>query len=83
MAYRKIVVQGETYEYVVGRTHTKVKGLGVWPNEEVGRIHEKHEECECCGEPKSMLYPSKADLYIQKQLRVSPSDVARLIQREV
>jgi hypothetical protein len=36
MAYREITVGGETYEYVIGRSFTKVKGHAVWPNEAIG-----------------------------------------------
>lgn len=28
MGYRKIVVDNTTYEYTVGRTHIKVRGMG-------------------------------------------------------
>jgi len=37
MAYRKIEVLGTTYEYIVGKTHLKIKGLGAWWNSEVGK----------------------------------------------
>ena len=36
MAYRKITIDGTTYEYVVGKTHVKVKGVGIWRRDEVG-----------------------------------------------
>lgn len=38
MAYRKIEVDGLTYEYTVGRTHVKVKDVGVATREEVGQL---------------------------------------------
>lgn len=38
MAYRKIEVDGKSYEYSIGKTHTKVRHVGVWKNEEVGAI---------------------------------------------
>lgn len=28
MSYRKIIVEGKEYEYVIGNTHVKIKGLG-------------------------------------------------------
>ena len=40
MTYRKIEVDGTTYEYVVGRSHVKVRGPGfskVLPKAEVGQ----------------------------------------------
>lgn len=40
MSYRKIEVNGKTYEYVVGRSHVKIRGEGfskVLPKSEVGQ----------------------------------------------
>jgi hypothetical protein len=37
MAYRTINVDGTEYEYTVGRTHLKVKGVGVAAIGEVGK----------------------------------------------
>jgi hypothetical protein len=36
MGYRKLVVGDKTYEYVIGKTHTKVKGVGVFLNSSYG-----------------------------------------------
>jgi hypothetical protein len=36
MSYRKITVDGTEYEYTIGKTHVKVKGVGVGTNESVG-----------------------------------------------
>lgn len=44
MSYRKINVAGKSYEYVVGQTHVKIKGLGAWPKEEVGEYDTDHGE---------------------------------------
>jgi len=38
MGYRNINVNGQDYQYVIGRTHTKIKGLGAYRNEDVGQI---------------------------------------------
>lgn len=38
MSYRKIEVNGKVYEYSVGRTHTKIRGIGAYKNEEVGNM---------------------------------------------
>ena len=38
MSYRKITVDGKEYEYVVGKTHVKVKGVGAWQKEQVGFV---------------------------------------------
>ena len=39
MSYRKIEVDGKTYEYVIGGGFTKIKGVGVFLNERIGRQH--------------------------------------------
>lgn len=36
MSYRKIEVNGKTYEYVIGKTNIKIKGVGVFSTVEVG-----------------------------------------------
>ncbi len=36
MSYRKLTIDGKEYEYTIGRTHTKIKGLGAFTNEEIG-----------------------------------------------
>ena len=36
MAYRKIEVKGIKYEYVIGRSNTKIKGIGVFDNAKIG-----------------------------------------------
>lgn len=41
MTYRKITVDEKEYEYVVGKTHVKVKNVGVWPKEEIGSVHDE------------------------------------------
>lgn len=37
MSYRKIVVNGREFEYTIGHAATKVKGVGSFVNEFVGR----------------------------------------------
>lgn len=36
MSYRKITVDNKEYEYTVGKKYTKVKGLGIYKNSEIG-----------------------------------------------
>lgn len=36
MSYRKITVDNQEYEYTVGKEYTKVKGLGIYKNSEIG-----------------------------------------------
>lgn len=74
MTYRKITVDNQVYEYTVGRTHLKIKGVGVFPKEEFGKKVEL--TCECCGEPLSSLY-SRPPVY---RSAVTPEDVARTIR---
>lgn len=38
MSYRKIEVNGKVFEYSVGKTHTKIRHVGVFKNEEIGTI---------------------------------------------
>jgi hypothetical protein len=59
MSYRKIIVDGNEYEYTVGKTHIKIKGMGVFPKEEHG-IMQSHR-CECCGERLVDLYPNRSE----------------------
>jgi len=37
MSYRKLEVDGTVFEYSIGRTHTKIRGVGAYKNEEVGK----------------------------------------------
>ena len=77
MSYRKITVDGKVYEYTVGDTHLKVKGVGVFPKEEFGKKVEIL--CECCGEPLSSIY-SQPPTY---RIAVTPADIARTIRAHV
>ena len=36
MTYRKINVDNRDYLYVVGKTHVKIKGVGIWEKDKVG-----------------------------------------------
>lgn len=47
MAYRKIEVNGKTYEYVVGKEKTKIKGFGTFNNSEFGKSIPIYEVCSC------------------------------------
>lgn len=43
MSYRKIEVDGKEYEYVVGKSNVKVKGVGVWGKHEIGYVIDDRE----------------------------------------
>lgn len=79
MAYRKLTVDGKEYEYVVGKTHVKIKGVGVFLKEEIGSLQD-HTRCECCGESMTVIYGDD-DHY--KTLVVQPKDVANKIKKVV
>lgn len=81
MSYRKITVDGKEYEYTVGRSHVKIKGVGVWPKEEVGDNVAKN--CECCGEPLDILYSEEKLTELDYPVRVRPSNIAEKIQQTV
>jgi len=77
MPYRKITVDGKEFEYVVGKTHVKIKGFPAAKKEEVGKMVAVPEYCECCGEPYSQLYSFHVDT---EKLAVKPADVASYIK---
>ncbi len=64
MSYRKITVNEKSYEYVIGKTHTKVKGFGLFVNAEVGNFI-AHPDSPIHSGPRSYL--------------VTPSTVAKII----
>lgn len=78
MSYRKITVDGKEYEYTIGHTHVKVKGVGVWPKEEVGV--KVVQNCDCCWEPLDVLYPEYKLSEHDYDIRVQPSHIAEKIR---
>lgn len=38
MSYRKLELNGRIYEWVVGKSVLKVKGVGIWPIADVGTL---------------------------------------------
>lgn len=44
MSYRKITVDNKQHEYVTGKTHTRIKGFGVYLNAEIGETFERPKE---------------------------------------
>ncbi len=38
MSYRKIVVSGVIHEYVIGKSHTKIKHVGTFRNDQIGVV---------------------------------------------
>ena len=42
MSYRKVVVDNQVFEYSIGKTHTKIRHVGAYPNDEVGVRTQKY-----------------------------------------
>lgn len=91
MSYRTIVVDNTTYEYVVGKSHVKVKKLGVWSKEDIGDITVRTYGCDCgCYSDEDHVYSKEEynDLVKDKgyeplyNIRVRPEHIASKI-REV
>ena len=73
MGYRKLVIDNVEYQYSVGKTHTKVKGLPAVSNEEIGSLEQVfispcYKNCGC--EPMEYTY----------KRQVKPKDVAKYIK---
>lgn len=79
MSYRKITVDGKEYEYTIGRTHVKVKGVGVWPKEEVGE--KTARICECCGEPVDTIYSEEKLSEHDYTYRIHPRNITDKIRK--
>jgi hypothetical protein len=77
MAYRTIKVNNKSYKFVVGKQFTKIKGIGLFKNSEIGTMTSIPEYCECCGTPLSELYPTHVD---DKKLAVTPANVSSVIR---
>jgi hypothetical protein len=70
MSYRKIEVDGNLYEYSIGKTHTKIRHVGAFKNEDVGKVE------------YATLYNSLADEFETeyRSVQVRPSDIASFIK---
>lgn len=79
MAYRKITVDGKVYEYSIGKSHTKIKGIGVFKNEDIGKRFtiEDHQYCDCCGESLEDLYGIPPN--VRTEVAVRPYDIMKKI----
>lgn len=78
MSYRKLEIDGTRYEYVVGRTHVKVKGVGVWPKAELETEELRSPLCHCgCGEPLSYIYGAS---FARTAKMVKPGAIANKIR---
>ena len=82
MSYRKITVDRKEYKYTIGRTHVKVKGVGVWPKEKVGEQFLKSQETahDFLQKYKDIPISNKLDSeYVD--IRIQPSHIADKIKQ--
>lgn len=70
MSYRKIEVDGQVFEYSVGKTHTKIRGVGAYLNTQVGSIVQS--KCSC---GSSGCFENTHDV-----IQVRPSDLTSFIK---
>lgn len=70
MSYRKIEVDGQVFEYSIGKTHTKIRGVGAYLNTRVGSIAQS--KCSC---GSSGCFEDTYDV-----IQVRPSDLASFIK---
>ena len=77
MAYRKIIVENEIYEYVIGKTHVKIKGIGAFLKEDIG--DEVDVTCKCCG----LTLESINGGHERKVIMVWPVDIAAKIKESL
>lgn len=69
MSYRKLEVEGQVFEYSIGKTHTKIRGVGAYTNDEVGKFSVNQSQ---------QWY----DLgYRDFSFQVKPSDIASFIKQ--
>ncbi len=59
--YRTIEVEGNVYRYVVGRYQTKIDGVGVFHNNDIGKVY---------SEDNISVRPSHIETIIRRELRI-------------
>lgn len=77
MSYRKISVSGTTYEYVIGRTNVKIKGVGVFATKDNLEWFDHSPVCSC-GEEYNCFADEGPMGYA-----VTPRIVRHLIERNI
>ncbi len=72
MSYRKLEVDGQVFEYSIGKTHTKIRHVGAFKNEDVGKVE------------SVVMYNSLADEFETeyRSVQVRPSDLANFIKQK-
>lgn len=90
MSYRKITVNGIDYQYTVGETHVKIRGIGTWLKEDIGEIVRTKYGCGCgCYPDEEEVYTkndftnsdAKEEFPLNEKVRVRPEHIANLIKK--
>lgn len=68
MSYRKLTVDDQVFEYSIGRTHTKIRHVGAFKNEEVGN-HNVNGDQQWWDSPDASF-------------QIRPSDLASFIKQK-
>lgn len=83
MSYRTLEVNGKPYKYVIGKTHTKICDVGVFPNSVIGI--KSAPTCHCgCGMKLNEVYGETVEEYFAQGLNkvkysVTPDVVRKII----
>lgn len=72
MSYRKIEVNGDIFEYSIGKTHTKIRGVGAYKNEDVGKEYQSGR-CHCGS--------WGCDYAVPTRIQVRPNDLVNFIRK--
>lgn len=76
MSYRKLQVNGTIYEYSIGKSHTKIRHIGAFKNEDVGKV-QSGSYCSCGS------HAGNCDFDVRSSLQVRPSDIANFIKTKI
>lgn len=76
MSYRTITVDNVDYQFVIGKTHVKVRGFEAVLKEEVGQMRDYNPMHEDSGYSFAQLFPN---LPLPQKFSVTPVDVWELI----
>jgi hypothetical protein len=73
MSYRKLEVNGQVFEYSIGKTHTKIRGIGAFKNEDVGNNNVNgNQQWWDCPDGSFQVRPSDLASFIkQKKLSIN------------
>jgi hypothetical protein len=72
MSYRKIEVDGQVFEYSIGKSHTKIRGVGAYLNTDVGSVIDDPDLYEVQVRPSNL-----ASFIKRNKLKVKSEDKRR------